>query len=146
MTPIRRAVPDDLDTLVGLHERFCDVDRHSFDVRRATAAFIPLLRDDQHGVVWITADDGAYAVVTWGWSIEAGGAEGVLDEIYVTERGGGTGAALIEHLLADARARGLARLFLETESPNDRVRTFYARHGFVEDDSVWMSHPFVELV
>jgi len=145
LTPIRRAVPDDLDTLVGLHEQFCDVDHHSFDVRRATAAFVPLLGDDHHGVVWITADDGAYAVVTWGWSIEAGGAEGVLDEIYVTDRGGGTGTALIEHLLNDARARGLARLFLETESPNDRVRTFYARHGFVADDSVWMSHPFVEL-
>ena len=145
MTPIRRAASDDLGTLVALHERFCAVDHHPFDVHRATAAFVPLLADDCHGVVWITDDDRAYAVVTWGWSIEAGGAEGVLDEIYVTDRDGGTGTTLIEHLLADARARGLARLFLETESPNDRVRAFYSRHGFVEDDSVWMSQPFVEL-
>ena len=60
-------------------------------------------------------------------------------------RGGGTGTALIEHLLADARARGLVRVFLETESANERVRAFYGRHGFVVDDSVWMSHPFVDL-
>ena len=55
--------------------------------------------------------------------------EGVLDEIYVTDRGGGTGTALIEHLLADARARGLAAVFLETESPNERVRAFYDGTG-----------------
>jgi hypothetical protein len=30
-------------------------------------------------------------------------------------------------------------MFLETERPNTRVRDFYARHGFAEDDSIWMS-------
>ena len=145
MPSIRRAVPGDLETLVALHERFCAVDRHPFDAGRATTAFVPLLADDRHGVVWITEDNDAYAVVTWGWSIEGGGAEAVLDELYVEARGRGTGTTLIEHLLADARARGLARVFLETESANERVRTLYARHGFVTDDSVWTSHPFVDL-
>lgn len=145
MPSIRRAVSDDLGALVALHERFCNVDGHPFDRGRATAAFRPLLSDDRHGVVWITDDQDAYAVVTWGWSIEGGGAEAVLDELYVDARGRGTGTALIEHLLADSRTRGLARVFLETESANDRVRTLYARHGFVTDDSVWMSHPFVDL-
>ena len=145
MASIRRAIPDDLETLVALHERFCAVDDHPFDAGRATAALAPLLSDDRHGVVWITDEQDAYAVVTWGWSIEGGGAEAVLDELYVEARGRGTGTAIIEHLLADARTRGLARVFLETEAANDRVRTFYARHGFVTDDSVWMSHPFVDL-
>jgi GNAT superfamily N-acetyltransferase len=145
MSRVRRAVPRDLEALLALHARFCAIDGHPFDEGRATAAFDPLLPDDRHGVVWMTDDASAYAVVTWGWSIEGGGAEAVLDEIYVDERGRGTGTALIAHLLADARHRGLARVFLETESANDRVRTFYARHGFVADDSIWMSHPFVDL-
>lgn len=146
MPSIRRAVADDLETLVALHKRFCAVDDHPFDAGRATAALVPLLTDDRHGVVWITDDDdGGYAVVTWGWSIEGGGAEAVLDELYVEARGRGAGTALIEHLLGDARARGVGRVFLETESANDGVRTLYARHGFITDDSVWMSHPFVDL-
>jgi len=74
MQSIRRAVADDLDALIALHEQFCTVDGHPFDRSRATAAFVPLLADDRHGVVWITAEASAYAVVTWGWSIEAGGA------------------------------------------------------------------------
>jgi hypothetical protein len=32
-------------------------------------------------------------------------------------------------------------MFLKTESHNERVRGFYARHGFAVDPSVWMSRP-----
>jgi ribosomal protein S18 acetylase RimI-like enzyme len=142
---IRRANETDLAALVGLHREFGEVDAHPFDERRVTAAFEPLLRDDRHGVVWIVEPDDGYAVLTWGWSIEAGGPEAVLDEIYVRPRGSGIGADLLACVLADGRARGLARIFLETESRNVRVRSFYARHGFAIDDSIWMSHDFVDL-
>jgi GNAT superfamily N-acetyltransferase len=140
---VRRAVPADLDTLVALHERFCTIDGHPFDADRARRGFAPLLEDDRHGVVWLT--DSAYAVVTWGWSIEAGGAEAVLDEVFVDERGHGVGTTLIRHLLADCRDRGVARVFLETESHNGRVRELYGREGFVADDSIWMTHDFTDL-
>jgi GNAT superfamily N-acetyltransferase len=145
MVTVRRAGPGDLEMLVELHRAFCDVDGHPFDVARARAALAPLLADDAHGVVWVTDFPKAYAVLTWGWSIEAGGAEAVLDEIFVSERDGGVGAALIEHVLDDGRRRGLARIFLETEAHNRRVRRFYERHGFRADDSIWMSLEFVEL-
>ncbi len=145
MLDIRRAGARDLDTLVELHRAFCMVDDHPFDVPRARAAFAPLLADDTHGLVWIVDAPSAYAVLTWGWSIEAGGPEAVLDEIFVSERDRGVGSALLEHVLADGRRRGLARIFLETEAPNARVRAFYERHGFRADDSIWLSHEFVEL-
>ena len=142
---IRRAVPDDLDTLIELHRQFCELDRHPFTERRVRAGFGPLLEGDEHGVVWIIDEPGAYAILTWGWSIEAGGFEAVLDEIYASQRNAGLGAALIEHVVADARARGIARIFLETEQHNERGRRLYARHGFVEDDSIWMSLEFTDL-
>lgn len=145
MVDIRRAGPDDLDALVTLHRAFCDLDRHPFDADRARTAFAPLLVDDRLGVVWIVDDPPAYAVLTWGWSIEAGGAEAVLDEVFTSERGVGVGSLLIEHVVADGGRRGLARIFLETESHNDRVRRLYERHGFRTDDSVWMSLDFVDL-
>lgn len=142
---IRRAGPQDLDRLVGMHRAFCELDHHPFDDGRARAAFAPLLTDDTHGVVWITDRPDSYAVLTWGWSIEAGGREAVLDEIFVSERGGGLGSTLIDHLVADAEQRGVARIFLETEAHNDRGRRLYERHGFVADDSIWMSREFTDL-
>ncbi len=142
---IRRAVAADLDRLVTMHRKFCALDQHPFDEVRARAGFSPLLADDTHGVVWITDRPDSYAVVTWGWSIEVGGPEAVLDEVLASERGKGHGAALIEHLLTDVRRRGFARVVLETEMHNERVRTLYQRHGFVADDSIWMSCEFRSL-
>lgn len=145
MAGIRRAGPGDLDRLVDLHREFCAADAHPFDIGRATAAFAPLLDDDRHGVVWIVDSPPAYAVLTWGWSIEAGGAEAVLDEIFVSTRNAGVGSSLIQHLLADGRRRGLARVVLETETGNHRVREFYERQGFRVDAAIWMTHEFVDL-
>ncbi len=142
---IRRAGPQDLDRLVEMHRAFCELDHHPFDDARARSAFTPLLSDDTHGVVWVTDRPDSYAVLTWGWSIEAGGPEAVLDEIFVSERGGGLGSTLIDHLVADAERRGIARIFLETEAHNDRGRRLYERHGFVADDSIWMSREFTDL-
>lgn len=142
---IRRAGVDDLAALVDLHREFCRIDGHPFDERRAVGAFGPLLVDDRHGQVWIVDNRSGYAVLTWGWSIEAGGREAVLDEIFVTRRGHGLGALLLEHVIDLGRAEGIVRIFLETESPNARVRAFYERHGFTVDDSIWMSREFADL-
>ncbi|HEX5696423.1 MAG TPA: GNAT family N-acetyltransferase, partial [Acidimicrobiia bacterium] len=62
-------------------------------------------------------DDGlaGYAVITWGYSIEAGGHDVRLDEIYLREQGFGTGTVLLEKLIARARERGASSIFLETE-------------------------------
>ena len=66
----------------------------------------------------------------------------LLDEIYVRDRGQGQGGAVLEEVLDACRQRGLGRMFLETETPNDRARRFYLRHGFAVDDSIWMSRHF----
>jgi GNAT superfamily N-acetyltransferase len=145
MADVRRAEAGDLEPLIELHQKFCVVDSHPFSRERARTAFTPLLADDTHGVVWIVDTPGAYAVLTWGWSIEAGGPEAVLDEIFVSDRDRGVGSALLRHALADGRQRGLARIFLETEARNERVRKFYERHEFNVDDSVWLSHDFTDL-
>lgn len=80
-----------------------------------------------------------YAVLAHSWSVEIGGAEVVLDELYVVHRGLGTGGRAIEALAAECGRRGVRRMFLETERDNARARALYARCGFTEDDSIWMS-------
>ena len=83
-----------------------------------------------------------YAVVTWSWSIESGGRDGLLDEIYVSRRDSGLGSRAIDAILQDCRARGLPRLFLETETANEDARRLYERHGFAVEDSIWMTREF----
>ena len=137
---IKRAHLDDIDLVLTFAAEFNEIDGHPHDDKKVRAALAPLLRDDALGVVYLFGDppDG-YAVVTWGYSIESGGRDALLDEIYVRTRGEGVGGAAFAELLDDLRRRGLGRVFLETERPNTRVRAFYTRHGFTEDDSIWMS-------
>lgn len=136
---VRRAGPDDVDVLLGLVEEYCAADRHVFDAGVARAGLEPLLVDDALGTVWMIDHGDGYAVVTWGWSIEVGGLDVVLDEIYVRTRGRGAGTAAIAAIEADCRARGVKRIVLETERANEGARRLYARHGYRVDDSIWMS-------
>jgi len=141
MVAIRRAVAGDLEVLLRLCARYCDADSHQFDPVTATAGFEPLLLSDQHGVVWLSVDGDevvGYAVVTWSWSIESGGPDALLDEIYIDRPGKGHGSALVAHLLEDCRRRNLPRVFLETEQANREARRLYSRLGFRTEDSVWM--------
>jgi GNAT superfamily N-acetyltransferase len=137
---IRRGRLDDLDLLAKFSAEFNEVDGHDHDEARVRAALTPLLRNDELGIVYLFGEPpNGYAVVTWGYSIESGGRDALLDEIYLRPRGQGLGGAAFEEVLDDLRRRGIPRIFLETERPNTKVRTFYARHGFEEDDSIWMS-------
>src|SRR5688572_23009990 len=98
---IRRAALHDLPVLMELVREF--------DATTLESGVVPLLRENAYGVIWVTEALDAYAVVTWSWSLESGGLEAILDEIYVRHRGHGTGAALIEHVLEDCDRRGVRR-------------------------------------
>lgn len=166
MTALRRARAGDLEDLLAMNLRYQVDEGHlaSPDAadtatrERARSGFAPLLAgdtehdgDDQAGhiaapgAVWIvTDDDGSaigYAVLAWSWSVEIGGAEAVLDELYIetAHRRRGHGGRVLEQLAAIGRANHIRRIFMETEHRNTEARALYRRHGFVEETSIWMS-------
>lgn len=142
MVEFRDGRPEDRPAVLPLIRAFYDLDRHPFDEAVVTAGLTPLLAGEAPGFVLVAEDGGAlvgYAAVTWGWSIESGGRDALLDEIYVTDRSRGIGAEMMHHLMERCRVEGCSRMFLETESHNRAARIFYSRHGFDMDDSVWMS-------
>ena len=125
--------------MLTLVSEFCVTDQHTFDPDRVTRALVPLLEDDAHGVVYLVDNERGYVVITWGYSLESGGREALIDEISLRTRGEGRGSKVMDALFDDMAARGVVKMFLETETHNHRARRFYARQGFDEDDSIWMS-------
>lgn len=120
---------------------FCASDGHEFDAESRAHALRPLLADDEVGQLWVLDQASSltgYVVVTWGYSLESGGRDVVLDEIYVAEQGRGLGGTLLEHAVHEAETAAARVVFLETEVDNERARSFYRRHGFAAEASVWM--------
>ena len=136
---LKRAEIQHLPLLLTLVEAFCALDQHPYEPVRVESALRPLLEHDDFGVVYLVNDDQGYVVITWGYSLESGGREALVDEIYLCQRGLGVGTQVMQALFEDLRGRGIVKMFLETERHNARARTFYARQGFEADDSIWMS-------
>lgn len=106
------------------------------------AALEPLLADAAIGDVWLVEGEEVlgYLVITWGWGIESGGREALIDEIYVapSHRGLGLASALVQVSLEKAKTMNTKAVFLETESDNPQSRELYERLGFKAESSVWM--------
>jgi GNAT superfamily N-acetyltransferase len=153
---LRRATPADLLELLDLVAEYCAADAHVFDADRARTALLPLLEDDTHGQVWVRDSSGGsaeggrasvtldgYIVTAWCWSLESGGRECLVDELYVRDRRRGHGRELVTRALDAAREHGCRVAFLETEAANEDARAFYGRLGFDREDSVWLARPLV---
>lgn len=141
---VRVAERSDLADLIAMVAEYCEADGHEFDAHVANAGLATLLDDnhDRYGIVLIAEEADAlvgYCVLAWGWSIECGGREAVLDELYVRARRRGIGSELLRCAEATCREHGVLRVFLETEAPNDAARRLYTRHGFTTETSIWMS-------
>jgi GNAT superfamily N-acetyltransferase len=140
---IRQATAADLEQLIPLCIDYCIADQHTVDESLIRVGVNGLLASADRGFVLVACDEVGkligYAAVSAGWSIEIGGADFVLDELFVRDQGQGIGSDLVAAVETHCRSLGVKRIFLETERPNDRARLLYARLGFAQDDSIWMS-------
>jgi ribosomal-protein-alanine N-acetyltransferase len=81
---------------------------------------------------YLVADDGG-AVIGYAGLLAAGAQADVLTIGVALDRWGeGTGAALLEALIAEAVQRGCSEVFLEVRTDNTRARWLYSRYGFTE--------------
>jgi ribosomal protein S18 acetylase RimI-like enzyme len=107
-----------------------------------STALLPLLQNPAIGEIWVVQDQViiGYLVMSWGWGIESGGREALIDEVYVTleARGSGMASKLVQAAVESAKGNGTKAIFLETEADNPGSRKLYERLGFAAESSVWM--------
>lgn len=129
----------DLDRLIPLVAAFhAESALESNDAQRKDA-LVPLLDGSPHGAVYLVGPARApigYIVVTFGWSVEFGGLDGFIDEIYIRAgvRGRGVGSEVITALVAMLKSVGMKALHLEVEPANTRALRLYQRCHFKTRD------------
>lgn len=95
----------------------------------------PLLGESSLGRIWLVSTAGqivGYVALCFGYSIEFGGRDAFVDELFITEahRGKGIGRAVLSHVESEAAALGIRALHLEVARTNSRARRLYAATGF----------------
>jgi GNAT superfamily N-acetyltransferase len=118
-------------------------DGHSFDEKRQLRALAALADGEPLGRGWLIALAGrpiGYLVLTLGFSVEAGGAEGCIDEFYLlpAARSRGLGGRALELVEAEARHLAVRRLYLEVEHGN-RALHLYRRAGYLDHQRFLLS-------
>ena len=132
---IERALMSDLDAILALMRQLSAYERLTFDLDKARAAMSELLAVQELGAVWVLRDETrllGYLALCLGFSLEAGGRDAFIDEIYVAEpfRNRGWGTKMIETAIRAAREAGVVAVHLGVQHTNANAMRLYRRLGF----------------
>ncbi len=140
MSALRLAKPDDLARILPMVEAFHQHMGIKSDDAHRQAAIAPLLDGLPHGAVYLIGPNSApvgYIVISFGWSVEFGGLDVVLDEFYVRERvrGRGMGGEALRALMKTLSTYGVKAMSLEVDTTDAKTHALYKRLGFRLRDS-----------
>ena len=132
---LKLARPEDLDRVAGLVAAFHAEQGIEMTDEARRAALLPMLEGIPHGAVYLIGPSRApigYLVVTFGWSVEFGGLDGFVDEIFIRPavRGRGVATEVLTTLPAELAKAGMKGLHLEVDRDNERAIRLYGRAGF----------------
>ena len=137
------ATTADLETLLTLARAFHAEDGHALS-QAGAGALAAVAGGEPLARCWLVRQGGVavgYVVLSLGFSIEHGGRDGFIDDLYLVPavRGIGLGRALLAFAVAEAERLGILVLHLEVEAGNDRALDLYRRNGFAESGRRLMS-------
>ncbi|MBD2257774.1 GNAT family N-acetyltransferase [Pseudanabaena sp. FACHB-2040] len=135
---LRQATPADLEVLLTLVQEYYTYDQIDFEESRQRTALTGLLQEPSLGQIWLLEQGQpfGYAVLTFGYAIESGGRDAILDELYLREayRGQGLGSQVLAFIESFCRQAGLTGLYLVVERKNLRAQSVYRKLNYVESD------------
>ena len=138
-TALHLCTPDDAARLGDLMTRFAQEYGLDQTPEDRAAALAPLLDGHPYGMAYLLGPSRAsvgYLIVTLGWSIELGGMEAWLDEIYIRPpvRGRGIATEVLHALSKTLKQAGVRALHLEVDREAEATQRLYRRAGFALRD------------
>jgi diamine N-acetyltransferase len=139
-----RCTTGHIPELLPLMQEFYVYDHHKYVEQKAMGALTTFLASDQWGFAWLIYFNDSligYVVVTFGFSLEFGGRDAFVDEVYLREpyRGIGVGTQILDFLKDVCRENDIKALHLEVGNENDAAYRFYLKVGFEDRQSKLMS-------
>ena len=135
MTAIRLATFDDLPHLTPLVAAFHQEEGIVSDPKQRDRALIRLLEGSPHAALYMISPRNSpigYVVFSFIWSVEFGGLEAVIDEVYLRNNvcGKGIGKSILKRLFRTMAAHGVHSLSLVIHYKNAKAIQFYKALAF----------------
>ncbi len=130
----RAAVAADIPVLTDLMAAFYAESGYKLDRDWAQASFLALLRNKAHGETQLFSMNGdlvGYGVITLRFSMEVGGLDACIDDLFVhhTHRRRGVARRGVEALLAECRKRGVLMVRVEVGRNDETAKALYNQFG-----------------
>lgn len=134
------AGPDHLDRLLPLVAAFHTEAGIALSDEARRAGVAPLLDGIPYGCAYLMGPPRApigYVVITFGWSVEFGGLDAIIDELYVRPgvRGRGVASEALSALPRALAGGGLRAIHMEVDRANEAAIKLYRRAGFQQRDT-----------
>ncbi len=131
---VRGAAKNDIPILVELMREFYAESKYSLDGDWAVRSFDQLLQSTERGAAWISfrgSDPAGYVVLTTRHSMEFGGLDGFVDDLFVRPafRRCGVGTSLLTALFRECSERGVFAVHIEVGADNTAVQALCRRFG-----------------
>lgn len=132
---LRPLGPADLASLMPLVERYHEFEGIVKPDNERREALMPLLQTPQYGVIYAIEQDTVavgYMALAYGYSIEFGGREAVVDEFFIepAQRGRGLGRYVLDLVVKKLSEARFVALNLEVAHQNSGAKSLYERKGF----------------
>ncbi|UJB70950.1 GNAT family N-acetyltransferase [Acaryochloris sp. 'Moss Beach'] len=142
MDSLHFQVADDshMAVLLPLVRAYHDFEQIVLSPQQRREALWPLLGpDSQFGRIWLIFTSQkvvGYVALCFGYSIELGGRDAFIDELFIIEeaRGQGFGRQTLEFVIHQSASLKIAALHLEVARTNDRAKRLYLQAGFAARD------------
>ena len=131
---VRSAAKNDIPVLVELMREFYIESKYNLDGDWAVGSFSELLQSTERGAAWISflgSDPAGYVVLTTRHSMEFGGVDGFVDDLFVRPafRRHGVGTSLLTELFRECSKRRVLAVHIELGSDNAPGQALCRRFG-----------------
>jgi diamine N-acetyltransferase len=140
----RTAVDSDTEAILGFMRSLYEQDGVAYDEPVARRTLAAIMGDRALGRVWMICEGSepiGYMVLTLGYSLEYGGRDAFIDELFVHEsrRRRGIGRKALQFFIDACRDLDVRALHLQVHRPNRAAQELYRKFGFVDNDLFLMT-------
>jgi ribosomal protein S18 acetylase RimI-like enzyme len=140
---LRVAEQGDLEQVLTYVRAYHEIEGITHSALNAASAVRPLLGQSTLGRVWLICRGSqsiGHIAICFGYSIEFGGRDAIVDELFILpeHRGKGFGKAVLALVKSEAALLDVKALHLEVARSNEKAQRLYKSSGFISREGFFI--------